>query len=117
VGARSVSNVPAQGLTLMNDPFVRGQAERWGATLAARTAEALALSSAPPAIATRSVTEDGVRAMYVAAYARPATADEVSNAVAFLGVSTDGANAVPDANAWSDLAHAILLSAEFRFLR
>ena len=28
VGARSVSNVPAQGLTLMNDPFVRGQAER-----------------------------------------------------------------------------------------
>jgi mono/diheme cytochrome c family protein len=117
VGARSVSNVPAQGLTLMNDPFVRGQAERWGAALAARTAEALALSSAPPAIATRSVTEDAVRAMYVAAYARPATADEVSNAVAFLGVSTDGANAVPDANVWSDLAHAILLSAEFRFLR
>jgi hypothetical protein len=37
--------------------------------------------------------------------------------VAFLGVSTDGANAVPDANVWSDLAHAILLSAEFRFLR
>jgi hypothetical protein len=117
VGARSVSNVPAQGLTLMNDPFVRGQAERWGASLAARTAAALALSSAPPTIATRSVTEDAVRAMYVAAYARPATADEVSNAVSFLGVSTDGANAVPDANAWSDLAHAILLSAEFRFMR
>jgi hypothetical protein len=55
--------------------------------------------------------------MYVAAYARPATADEVSNAVAFLGVATGDASVVPDANAWSDLAHAILLSAEFRFLR
>ena len=117
VGARSVSNVPAQGLTLMNDPFVRGQAERWGAALAARAKEAAALAAAPPAIATRAVTEEIVRSMYVAAYARPATADEVSNAVAFLGVSTDDAPVVPDANAWSDLAHAILLSAEFRFLR
>jgi hypothetical protein len=106
VGGRSVSNVPAQGLTLMNDPLVRSQAERWGALLTARAAEA-----------TRAVTEDTVRGMYETAYARPATSDEVSNAAAFLGVSTETLAVVPDANAWSDLAHAILLSAEFRYLR
>ena len=117
VGARSVSNVPAQGLTLMNDPFVRGQAESWGAAMAARAAGACALSSGFPDTAARTATQDIVRAMCMAAYARPATEDEVMNAVAFLGVSTDAAPTVPDANAWSDLAHAILLSAEFRFLR
>lgn len=117
VGARSVSNVPAQGLTLMNDPFVRGQAERWGAAMAARAAGACALSSGLPDIAARTATQDTVRAMCMAAYARPTTEEEVMNAVAFLGVSTDAAPTVPDANAWSDLAHAILLSAEFRFLR
>ena len=117
VGVRSVSNVPAQGLTLMNDPLVRSQAERWGALLTARAAEATRLAGAPRPTATRAVTEDTVRGMYETAYARPATSDEVSNAAAFLGVSTETLAVVPDANAWSDLAHAILLSAEFRYLR
>src|SRR5205823_3801994 len=29
IGRRSVSNVPAQALTLMNNPFVVGEAQRW----------------------------------------------------------------------------------------
>ena len=29
MGRRNVSNVPAQALTLMNDPFVIGQARLW----------------------------------------------------------------------------------------
>ena len=42
VGRRTVSNVPAQALILMNDPFVHQQAEAWGAAraVAAGTAEA-----------------------------------------------------------------------------
>jgi hypothetical protein len=94
VGARSVSNVPAQGLTMMNDPFVRGQAERWGAALAADPRE----------------QTERVRDAYQRAYARAATDDEVARAAAFLG-------ATPDAAAWSDFAHAIFLSTEFRYLR
>ena len=94
VGARSVSNVPAQGLTMMNDPFVRGQAERWGAALAADPRE----------------QTERVRDAYQRAYARAATDDEVARAAAFLGTA-------PDAAAWSDFAHAIFLSTEFRYLR
>jgi hypothetical protein len=97
-GTRSVSNVPVQGLTLMNDPFVRGEADRWGRALASN-------ATAPGA------PRDGMlRAMYAAAYARDATPDELAAAERFLGDA-------PDADAWSDLAHAIFLSTEFRFLR
>ena len=93
VGSRPVSNVPAQGLALMNDPFVRGQAERWGQALAAEVdVDAL------------------VRRMHLVAYGRPAAAEEVARCLAFLGAS-------PDAAVWSDLAHAMLLSSEFRYLR
>lgn len=38
-GDRNVSNVPAQSLNLMNDPFVREQAEQWAAKLLDSTAE------------------------------------------------------------------------------
>jgi cytochrome c553 len=95
VGARSTSNVPAQGLALMNDPFVRGQAERWGKALAegARSGS------------TRGVVADA----YLAAYGRHAADAEVSRALAFLGDA-------PDAGSWSDFAHAVLLSTEFRYL-
>ncbi|MGL6073783.1 MAG: PSD1 and planctomycete cytochrome C domain-containing protein [Fimbriiglobus sp.] len=34
-GRRDVSNVPTQALTLLNDPFVLGQAEAWGKRIAA----------------------------------------------------------------------------------
>ena len=37
VGRRQVSNVPAQALILMNDPFVQQQAELWAKTVLART--------------------------------------------------------------------------------
>ena len=94
VGARSVSNVPAQGLTLMNDAFVRGQAERWGGALAADA---------------RSQTER-VREAYLKAYGREPTVDEAARAEAFLGAN-------PAAAEWSDFAHAIFLSTEFRYLR
>jgi hypothetical protein len=102
VGARSVSNVPAQGLAMMNDPFVRGQAERWGAAL---ERQANGAADAPPPASVEST----VRGAFLAAYARPATDDEVARTIAFLGTA-------PDAAAWSDFAHAIFLSTEFRYL-
>ena len=35
-GRRDVTNVPEQALTLLNDPFVHGQADLWAARLVAR---------------------------------------------------------------------------------
>ena len=95
-GTRSVSNVPVQGLTLMNDPFVRAEAERWGRALSAAT------QGGPP--------DASVRAAFRAAFARDATDRELADARSLLGDA-------PDADAWADLAHAIFLSTEFRYLR
>jgi cytochrome c553 len=107
-GVRGTSNVPGQSLTLMNDRFVREQAERWGAELA-RSAASRGRPEGPagagpdgaPAVAASAILR---------AYARPATDDQLNRAAAFLGPA-------PTAEAWSDLAHALLLSAEFRYLR
>jgi hypothetical protein len=118
VGARSVSNVPVQGLALLNDPFVRGQAERWGAALEADAAarkgaggaRAAGARYAPGGAGSADAAGAVVAEAFLRAYARPASDDEVARAVEFLGPS-------PDVTAWSDLAHAILLSTEFRYLR
>ena len=40
IGKRSVSNVPAQALTMLNNPFVLQQAERWGKRVAAEEGSA-----------------------------------------------------------------------------
>ena len=59
VGRRNVSNVPAQALILLNDPFVLEQAARW-----ARQFESLS-------------TGDRIKAMYRTAFARsPSEASE-----------------------------------------
>ena len=40
-GRRDVTNVPAQALALLNDPFVRQQADVWASRLIARTDDSL----------------------------------------------------------------------------
>src|SRR5581483_7670768 len=62
VGRRTVSNVPAQALILLNDPFVQQQAQTW----AKRT---LALPGTPA---------ERIGAMYLAAFGRPATEQELT---------------------------------------
>ena len=57
VGKRTVSNVPAQALILMNDPFVHGQADLW----------------AKRVMAEKASNEVRVRGMYLDAFARPPT--------------------------------------------
>ncbi|MFQ5734564.1 MAG: DUF1553 domain-containing protein, partial [Planctomycetaceae bacterium] len=69
IGRRNVSNVPAQALILMNDPFVVGQAQVWAKRV-------LAEKAADP--------RDRIRRMYEAAYSREPTGDELANGVAFL---------------------------------
>jgi hypothetical protein len=101
VGRRSVSNVPAQALILLNDPFVHQQAEVWGRRVLSRPGTA----------------GERVEAMYVRAFGRPPTATERHDCLAFLygqakryGVTAD------DAKVWADLAHTLFNVKEFIFV-
>jgi len=101
VGRRSVSNVPAQALILMNDPFVHQQAEAWARRVLSHPGTA----------------EKRVEGMYVSAFGRPPTDDERSACLAFLegqakrqGVKTE------DPRVWADLAHTLFNVKEFIFV-
>ncbi len=93
-GQRNVTNVPAQGLALLNDPFVLQQAD-----LFAKRALA-----APDAS-----TEDRVAHMFLLALGRPPSAVERDQAMALV---QDGST-----EAWRDLAHGLFNLKEFIFLR
>ena len=71
-GNRDTTNVPAQSLTLLNDPLVIAWSSNW----AQRTAP---------------ITHDAerIRQMFRQAYARDATDDEVKNCLAFLSTLKD----------------------------
>lgn len=97
MGRRNVSNVPAQSLVLMNDPFVVAQATVW----------AKALPSSVPAA-------ERLRRMYLSAFSREPLPDETSEALLFL---TEQANALStstdDPKVWADLAHVLFNAKEF----
>src|SRR5205809_138541 len=82
--ACAVSNVPAQALILMNDPFVHQQAEWW----------------AKRVLAEKASTDNRVRGMFLDALSRPPSDGELRACVAYLG-------ATPDARRWADLAHVL----------
>jgi hypothetical protein len=98
-GRRAVSNVPAQALTLMNDPFVAGQAQVWAKRV-------LGIPGLDPA--------GRVRQMYLEAYARPPSERELATALRFL--DRQRAERGEDAGAWSDLAQLLINVKEFIYL-
>jgi hypothetical protein len=93
VGKRTVSNVPAQALILMNDPFVHGQADLW----------------AKRVLGEKLSAEARVHGMYLDAFSRPPTDVELRACMAFLGPT-------PDARRWSDLVHVLYNTKEFYFV-
>ena len=105
VGRRNVSNVPAQALILMNDPFVVEQAHRWSDQILRDK--------------TRSPV-DRVNAMYRQAFARTPSESEINEALAFLESqakqegATDGW--LTDRQVWADLAHVLFNTKEFVFV-
>jgi len=107
IGRRNVSNVPAQALILMNDPFVVQQARLW-------TKRVLKDRDASP--------EDRIRRMYRTAFSREPTTGEIANATTFLreqaGVLGLKENAWKiDHRVWSDFAHVLFNAKEFIYLR
>ncbi|MEZ4702243.1 MAG: PSD1 and planctomycete cytochrome C domain-containing protein [Rhodothermales bacterium] len=102
-GSRNASNVPAQSLALLNDPFVAQQAEAWG-----RRMVALRELDAP----------QRVRSMYRMALARAPAEEELHAALDFIAAQAalyelDESAALNDPRVWRDYAHALFNLKEF----
>lgn len=105
VGQRNTSNVPAQALILLNDPFVHEQAERWANRL---------LTEEPDANAR-------IRRAFLEAFTREPTAADQARARAFLAAQTvalGGSEEMANdhAGAWRDLCHALWNVKNFVYL-
>ena len=107
IGRRNVSNVPAQALSLMNDPFVVDQAKRWSAR---------ALAEAKPD------RESRIDWLYETGFARLPTKQERAAAEAFLQTQGKQYELPPeqmenDPRVWADLCHVLVNVKEFIFIR
>jgi hypothetical protein len=101
MGRRSVSTVPAQALTLMNNPFIVQQAGYWGR-------QALAAPDLTP--------RQRIIRMYEQAFSRPPTEAEVNAALVFIAEQDKGYGTANDPRSWGDLAHVLINVKEFIFL-
>jgi hypothetical protein len=100
MGRRTVSNVPAQALALMNNPFVVEQTTVW----------AKRLLSQPGTAAER------VNGMYDTAFGRPPTEAERADALAFVAQQEKEYGAADDPRAWADLCHVLFNLKEFIYV-
>jgi Protein of unknown function (DUF1553) len=101
IGRRSVSNVPAQALVMLNNPFVAEQAMCWARRVLAR--EGLS-------------DRQRATAMYVEAFCRPADAEEIAAVESFLAAQKPSASAEDRESAWAALAHVLFNAKEFVFV-
>ena len=99
VANRDVTNVPSQALYMLNSAFIRDQS----AALA-------------KLIAAEADTARRVEAAYVRVLSRPPTAAEQARAGQYLAKLTAEPGCTAD-TAWTTFCHALLASAEFRYLR
>jgi hypothetical protein len=107
VGRRSVSNVPAQALIMMNDPLIAEQSRLWARRLLSRHATDYSAA---------------IVDIYETAFSRPPQQAEADAAYAFLvdqGRQWQLApeEAIQDERVWADLCHVIMNVKEFIFIR
>ncbi|MCH2127313.1 MAG: DUF1549 and DUF1553 domain-containing protein, partial [Pirellulaceae bacterium] len=105
-GRRTVSNVPAQALILLNDPFVIDQGKVWARRLLKER---------------ETSTRDRIRSLYVQAFGRPPTEEERTSAHEFVQVQSgeygiELAAAWRDERIWADLCHVVMNTKEFIYL-
>jgi hypothetical protein len=97
MGRRNVSHVPAQALTLLNDPLVLDQARLWARRVDAR------LSSRD------AVIDD----LFESAFGRPPTAAERAQVTAFVNREAVRGDADP----WAQICHVLFNMKEFIFIQ
>ncbi|MBI1369635.1 MAG: DUF1553 domain-containing protein [Planctomycetes bacterium] len=91
---RTISNVPAQALIMMNDPFVVDQAKLWAKHVCDDK---------------QATPKQRVESMYERAFCRKPDERELAEALDFVGDSSDPA-------VWADLGHVLMNVKEFIFL-
>ncbi|HTE20665.1 MAG TPA: DUF1553 domain-containing protein, partial [Armatimonadota bacterium] len=101
IGKRSVSNVPAQALALMNNPFLIDQAGLWAKAILAEPGQ---------------TPRQRLTALYERAFTRPPTEAEVTAALAFLEEQDRRYGAANDVRSWADLCHVLMNTKEFIFI-
>ena len=99
-GRRSVSSVPSQALTLLNNPFVVAEAQEW----------------AKHTLAEPGSPDRRIDRMYETAFGRPPKPSERDAARAFLTAQAQEYGTPDDLRAWSDLCHVLFNVKEFIFL-
>ena len=97
-GRRNVTNVPAQSLALLNDPFVHGQAAAWAERILT---------------AGETGFRERIDAMHRRAFAREASPAEITWAERLLAQlaeshGVDAARASSDPAVWTDFCHTML---------
>ncbi len=101
MGRRSLSNVPAQSLTLMNDPFVIQEAKRW--------AHVLLKNPEPRA---------RIQQAFLTAFAREPQEAEYEALQQFLSTQQTNYQAGPnDERVWTDFCHLLFNKKESIYLR
>ncbi len=101
-GRRGVSAVSSQALLMLNNEFIQGQADLWARRM----------------LQLPGTSRDRVRTMYMASLGRPPVESELEEVERFLdrqGRRREGEGGSREA--WTDLAHAVLNTAEFLFVR
>jgi len=106
VGRRNVSNVPSQALILMNDPFIKGQAQFWAERLIQRDSDSLA---------------SRIDFMFLKALARHPREEELAKIRLFLKAQQNeyrlsDDQLLSDVRIWADLAHVIFNLKPFTYL-
>ncbi|MBM3964863.1 MAG: DUF1553 domain-containing protein [Planctomycetes bacterium] len=103
IGRRNVTNVPAQSLTMLNDPFVREQAN----VLAGR------LAKEQP----NTDPQTRIELLFKAAYCRNPTSEEVDLSLQTIDLLRTEYEGEPDQIVWTEFCHAIFLANEFIYVK
>lgn len=103
VGRRNVTNVPAQSLTMMNDPFVREQAGVWATRM---------LNELPAA-----EQNSRIASLFEAAYCRAPSADELRFSVETLEELRAQMTGEPESALWAEFCHALFAANDFIYLK
>ncbi|MEM9587251.1 MAG: DUF1553 domain-containing protein, partial [Planctomycetota bacterium] len=109
MGRRNRSNVPAQSLILMNDPFVAQMAKAWAERCQRELPELSHSASGDQG----SVTLRRIDWLYRSALGRSPTEAEASVSSRFVTETGDRSSVH---QAWQQLAHSLIIAKEFRFL-
>ena len=105
-GARNTTNVPAQSLTMLNDPFIAEQARVWAGAI----------------VTMHHLDIDGrIQHIYRKALSRPASPEDIADGFAYLETEArrqklDPAAKLDDVNLWAAYCHVVFNHKEFLYL-